>query len=76
MTRPISNIISELIVLALISLLVNYIIYSVFTKTLQFPNFQQKGVLPMYIGGILMVCGFHLTFELTGVNEKWCKANF
>jgi hypothetical protein len=66
----------ELLILAILSVIVNFLIYSVFTKTFKFPDYKEKGTLPMYIGGIVLVCGLHLLFEFTGVNESWCKAMY
>ncbi len=74
--RTIMQISLELLVLALLSIIINFLIYSVFTRTFKFPDYKEKGTLPMYIGGIVLVAVLHLLFEFTGVNESWCKAMY
>lgn len=63
----------ELLFLAVVSIVINFLIYSAFTGTLKFPDIKQEGTIPMYVGGIILVCGLHLIFELTGLNERWCR---
>jgi hypothetical protein len=74
--RTFQQILFELLILGLLSLIINFLIYSIFTRTFKFPDYKEKGTLPMYVGGIVLVCGLHLLFEVTGVNEKWCKAMY
>lgn len=70
--RSLGQILTELIFLAIASIVLNFLIYSAFTRTFNFPDLKKQ--LPMYIGGILLVIILHLSFEFTGLNERWCKA--
>lgn len=63
----------ELLFLAVASVVINFLIYSGFTGTFKFPDIKQEGTIPMYVGGIILVCGLHLIFEFTGLNERWCR---
>jgi hypothetical protein len=74
--RTFVQIMFELVILALLSIVINFLIYSIFTRTFKFPDYKDRGTLPMYIGGIVLVCGLHLLFEFSGVNESWCKAMY
>lgn len=75
-TRNIIQISIELLFLAVASVVVNFLIYSGFTGSFKVPDLKQEGIIPMYIGGIILVCGLHIIFEITGVNEQWCRAMY
>ena len=72
--RGVVQISIELLFLAVISVVGNFFIYSAFTGSFRFPDIKREGTIPMYLGGIILVTGLHLIFELTGLNERWCKA--
>lgn len=71
--RGFIQVLIELLFLAVASIVINFFIYSAFTGTFKFPDIKQEGIIPMYVGGIILVGGLHLIFEVTGLNERWCR---
>ncbi len=75
-TRNIGQVAIELLVLGIASIVINFLIYSAFTRTFEWPNFKKKGTIEMYLGGIILVAILHAGFEYSGINEKWCRAMY
>jgi hypothetical protein len=69
-----NSLIYETIVIGVLTFLLTFGIYYVMKGNL--PQTTKPGYYRMIIGSFLVGALLHLSFEFSGINEKWCKNNF
>lgn len=73
MSRPLQNILIEVIFVSISAVILLPIIEYIMTgKFLA----RQKGTYEMYVGTIILVSMLHIVYEYTGLNEKWCRMTY
>lgn len=68
-----NNLIYEIIVIGVITMIFNSIIYTLLTGKL---IINSQNYQTMLFGSFLLGASMHLSFELIGFNESWCRKEF
>ncbi len=64
----------ELVMIGLFTMVCEFAVYRILTG--EFPGPHLGHFKSMLLGAFMLGSSIHLILEITGVNEKWCKANF
>jgi hypothetical protein len=68
------NIIVEVIIIGFLTTFFTFGIYTVMNG--EFPQSTKPGYKQMIIGSFLVGALLHISFEFSGINEKWCKTTY
>ena len=64
----------ELLVFGIVTIIFNLVIY--WAVTGEFPTTKLDHFNQMLLASFLLGSSIHLTFELLGFNERWCKSTY
>ena len=71
-----NNLPYEVLIIGVLTIIATFAIYYLLNS--QFPIYSEDPTkfYKMLIGSFLVGASLHLTLELLGLNEKWCKNEF
>jgi hypothetical protein len=69
-----SNLIYELLIIGVITVVFNLGIYTLLTG--QIPTPKLHHFYKMILGSFLLGSSMHFVLEITNLNEKWCRSEF
>ena len=72
--RPVDLLLKEVIVLGILSVVFCGILYYALQGSL--PDRNDKHFLRMILGWFSLLPIVHVFFEIIGLNERWCRANY
>ena len=72
--RPIKNLIIELIALSIVCVILLVPIHYLISGRMI--DFSKKDTSSMFLGSIILVGSIHLLFEISGMNESWCRKEY
>ena len=64
----------EMFILGLCVIAIESVVYRIFTG--EFPTTALSHFWPMIASGMIVGASIHLIFEVTGINEKWCRVTY
>jgi hypothetical protein len=68
------ELILEMIAIGIFTILVEYFVYRIVSG--EFPSPRLSHYNAMLLGAFLLGASMHFILEVTGVNEKWCRATY
>jgi|688.fasta_scaffold153964_2 hypothetical protein len=71
-----NNLPYEVLIIGILTIIATFAIYYLLNG--QFPSYSEDPAkfYKMLLGSFLVGSSLHLTLELAGLNEKWCKNEF
>jgi hypothetical protein len=69
-----NNFVYELIAIGCITVAFNFVIYRLLTGN--FPEATLPHYNKMILAAFLLGASIHFIFEITGINEKWCRSTY